>query len=65
MNYFLKWKHLKISNIAKLIVNCLDHVHAPLLFLIYINDLPSSLKNADCDMFACRRYPNRSQLPKR
>ncbi len=24
----------------------------PLLFLIYINDLPSSLKNADCDMFA-------------
>ncbi len=24
----------------------------PLLFLIYINDLPSSLENADCDMFA-------------
>jgi retron-type reverse transcriptase len=24
----------------------------PLLFLIYISDLPSSLKNADCDMFA-------------
>jgi hypothetical protein len=24
----------------------------PLLFLIYINVLPSSLKNADCDMFA-------------
>ena len=24
----------------------------PLLFLIYVNDLPSSLKNADCDMFA-------------
>ena len=24
----------------------------PLLFLIYINDPPSSLKNADCDMFA-------------
>ena len=24
----------------------------PLLFLVYINDLPNSLKNADCDMFA-------------
>lgn len=24
----------------------------PLLFLIYINDFPNSLKNADCDMFA-------------
>ncbi len=24
----------------------------PLLILIYINDLPSSLENADCDMFA-------------
>ena len=24
----------------------------PLLFLVYINDLPNCLKNADCDMFA-------------
>ncbi len=24
----------------------------PLLFLIYINDLPNCLKNADCEMFA-------------
>ena len=24
----------------------------PLLFLVYINDLPNSLKYADCDMFA-------------